>query len=379
MNSKREFIFAQELWEDSERSGCYIADGNLCVTKAENEYNSITYRNGMLQKAIFISYALDSNEKETIWNRVVIDFPIGIDHEVEISAFASDDFEIEHENSHLNLENFIKNEHHSIEEKNVYLNDLWQNKVVNKKEMSLQMCKGKYLWFKIEVTYFKVIDICINFLKIEFPLRSITSYLPNFYTNNDENSRFLKSFLAPFQSIIYDMQDEIENISKYFDLDYVDNDYLKWLSKWVGGDLSFLHTDENIRDFVKKSFRLYQKKGTKICLQEVLALFLGEDVIIFENFELKTFSQLELFELYSDDIYKFFVIIKESDKEKIQQIEEIIKIFKPAHAKAVLIILKQSFILGHYTYLEINSCIAMNEALILTDNGTIPFDSTIID
>lgn len=232
---KRQFIFGNELWHHGICSGCSVENGTLSIQSRLEEQNT----GQLLRKSVFLSYAFDSGEKEMVWNRFLMDFQLSLDVQFQISVFASDKTEVMINDTLVDLEVYLKEETRSLEEKHATLDSIWIGQWSNKKEVPLSMCKGRYLWFQLEFLYFKEIDMSIDFMKIEFPLESIASYLPSFYTSNHENTKFLTRFLGVYQSLVYDLQDDIESVSKNLDIDFVDLEYLKWLSEWVGSNLSF--------------------------------------------------------------------------------------------------------------------------------------------
>ena len=375
----KKFIFGEELWNNGVRKDCFFSQGCL-KTVHPNETN-------VSKQAIYISQSLDSREKETRWSRFKMKLSLNHENIVDVYFFSSDTKEVEVDGIKINLDLFLQDFTYSVEEKNKFLRSVWSEKYKNKIEMPLHKLKGRYLWFQIEMISFEKTDLSIDRLEIEFPLESIDRYLPSIYRFEMNNQAFLTRFLGMYQSLIYDLQYEIENIARNFDIDFVSGAYLKWLSKWTCAELPFYWEEESWKVFIKNSFRFYQKKGTKQCLEEVINLFLGHEVYIMENFTILDFYKKKEYDeqvkhLYSEDIYRFFIFVEQEwieSSEKMEQLEQLIEIFQPVQTKASLIVLQQSFILGQHTYLGLNSRIANNETLVLTDYRSIPFDSTIID
>lgn len=340
---------------------------------------------GNAQKAVYISAALDSGEKETVWSRLKMNFVTQGESYITLSYFSSDEKEVCIEDEEINLENLIEDFSINIEEKLYYLDTLWIKTEKNTQDMLLHSAKGRYLWFKIEMVTFDRQSTEIDALEVEFPLESIIEYLPAFYRENQENFNFLSRFLGLYQSLIYDLQHEIDNVSKYFDIDFTDREFLLWLSKWVGIEYPFIWEKENFKTFIKNSFGFYQKKGTKECMEQVLALYLGNPPKILETYKILEFYEGRTYDedakkLYSDDIYSFFVFVEDKwikNAESLQNVKKLLDSFKPAYTNAILVVLKPTMILGEYTYLGINSCLAESSRLEINDNFAMPFDSTI--
>ena len=70
----------------------------------------------------------------------------------------------------------------------------------------------------------------ISKIKIEFPRQNMSKYLPSFYDSNHKNNSFLKRFLAVFYTMLYDMQQKIDNVSEYFIPNDMTTEHIQWLA-----------------------------------------------------------------------------------------------------------------------------------------------------
>ncbi len=375
--SRKRFVYNEELWNAGLFHGCTYEKGCLKAIPRKSDENA--------QKAVYISAALDSGEKETLWSRLKMNFIASGESYITLSYFSSDEKEVYLEEEAIHLEKLIEDFSINIEEKLYYLDRLWIKTEKNTGDMLLHSAKGRYLWFKIEMVTFDKQSTEVHDLEIEFPLESIIEYLPAFYRENKENFQFLSRFLGLYQSFIYDLQHEIDNVSKYFDIDFTNREFLLWLSKWVGIEYPLIWEEEKFKTFVKNSFGFYQKKGTKECMEQVLALYLGNTPKILETYKILEFYEGRTYDedakrLYSDDIYSFFVFVEDKwikNAESLQNVKKLLESFKPAYTNANLVVLKPTMILGEYTYLGVNSCLAESSRLEINDNFAMPFDSTI--
>lgn len=374
---RKRFVFDEELWNSGLQFGCTCEKGILKPIRTESA--------GKGEKAIYLSTSLDSQEKETIWSRLQANFSLEGENSVRISYFASDEKYVEVNGERIHLDNWIEDISLPLEQKLYMLDQIWIQEQKNKKDMLLYEGKGRYLWFKIEFLTFDSPVPEIKKLQIEFPLESILEYLPAFYREDKTNFKFLSRFLGIFQSLIYDLQYEIDSVSKHFDVDFAEGDFLLWLSQWVAVEYPLMWDKEKRKIFIKNSFRFYQKKGTKECLEDVLELYLGQKPKIMETYEILEFYEgrtydEEIKRLYSDDIYSFFVFIEEKrvpTMEKLHHVKQLISFFQPAHTKAILVVLRPSIILGQYSYLGVNSMLSHNSKMEIKDNSALPFDCTI--
>ncbi|MEZ4832356.1 MAG: phage tail protein [Caldilineaceae bacterium] len=104
-------------------------------------------------------------------------------------------------------------------------------------------------------------------------------YLPALYTRDDLMGRLLmlfESFWAPVSA-------QIGQIEKYFDPSTAPPDMLPWLASWLDLVLDERWPEAQRRDLLKSARRLYEKRGTRVGLQEYLRIYTGGDVQIVEH------------------------------------------------------------------------------------------------
>ncbi len=266
------FVFDDELWAKGYFYNFKISDSDngLCILKNENE----DLKEQVLPiKAIYFSSPLDSHEKETIWHRMRMDYSNFGDGKIMFSYYAADTDEFLYNGIKTSVCAVINDEKMEIADKVEILKSIWVEEKLDPKDILLYEAKGRYLWFKIEITAYDDILPKINGLKIEFPMNSITRLLPEFYTNDEKNSMFLKKYLGIFQSLIYDLQENIDNVSELFDIDSADDEFLYWLSGWLSIDNPYIWGKEKLKKLIKINFDLYSKKGTKSGLCDLVELY----------------------------------------------------------------------------------------------------------
>mgnify|MGYP001175486991 CR=1 FL=1 len=117
-------------------------------------------------------------------------------------------------------------------------------------------------------------------------------YLPELYGSDDFTSRFLMLFESFWKPI----SQQIDQIENYFDPDLTPQEFIPWLSSWIG-----LPVDDNLpvrrmRNLLNRAMYLFQRRGTLQALQMTLEIYTEAEVQIQErrakNFVLGTGSAL---------------------------------------------------------------------------------------
>ena len=103
----------------------------------------------------------------------------------------------------------------------------------------------------------------ISNLKIDFPRQNMAKYLPSFYDSNHKNNSFLKRFLAVFYTMLYDMQQKIDNVSEYFIPNDMTTEHIQWLADCMAMPQIVFWEKAKAVKFLQRAYLLYQKKGTK--------------------------------------------------------------------------------------------------------------------
>lgn len=358
MAKTKYFMFDEELWQEGIFSNCHIQNGKLCFVDPENWPSSTK---GGFQRAVYLSPMLDSGERETIWHRLRMDLVQPGDSVITFSCLASDD----------------------LEEEEV---PRWTEERKNPSDIFLFSLKGRYLRFKIEMWLYDRSYLEIGNLRIDFPMETIAKHLPEFYRSDSNHAMFLQKYLGVYQSLIDDLQEDIEGFAVNLDADGVGENCLYWLTEWVAIAQPQLWTVDKLRKLIKSSFQLYAAKGTSNALQAVVSLYCGKQPYLIETAQLLYGCQRYLYDkiyrpLFGDDIYTFYLLIEEEyvrDSKKLRDLKQIAEMYKPAHTQMHIVVLMPFMVLGSHTYLGINSTLSGNRPLSLQDNTTLPFHTVIL-
>lgn len=366
---RKHFVFNDELWNSGLFVNVDYSDGKLFFSNDE--------------KAFYVSPPLDSGEKNSSWGRMKLDFDILGDANVIIHYIAYNDENITAFGENINLSQIIEDFQVSDTEKLEIIQNVFQKKIKNSDDIILSDAEGQFFRFAIEVTLTENSSVTINAIDIQFPLDSIIKYLPAVFSENKENADFLKRFLGVYQSLIYDLQENIDNISRYFDVEYAKDDFLEWLASWVGINFTYMWSEEKLRELVKKSFYYYKLKGTKRGLKEVISFYTKHEPIIIETDRLMNIYDENTYkeyykQLYGDDIYSFYIFIQQTDVN-YNDIEKLVEMYKPAHTTAKIIFLDQYMVLGKHSYIGINSKLMGKIVPTIGKGAMLPFNSILIE
>jgi len=144
--------------------------------------------------------------------------------------------------------------------------------------------KGRYLWLKIGLlTFDEKAGPELTRMKILYPANSYLRYLPAIYQEDPVSSEFLERFLSIFETVLYDLESDIGNVSDYFDPDIVPAGFLAWLASWLNLAVEEDWTDDKKRYFIKRAPVLYKQKGTRAGIEELVRLYTGKRPVILEH------------------------------------------------------------------------------------------------
>jgi phage tail-like protein len=275
--------------------------------------------------------------------------------------FASDLRDFVFENETVDLEDFIKNPKISIDQKRISLSPYMRKRVNDIDDIWLHDVVGRYLWIAV-VMYGRHEKARIEEIQIEFPGRSILSYLPEIYEEVDEDG-FLERFLGVFQTIYEDRSTDIERLAQRFDTDSAEEKELYALAGWLGIESPHVWAPQSLRALLREYFDLIRRRGTREGLKRVLTLFTGTEPFIVEPQEMEEFPKDHpyydmLRQLYGSGEKKIMILFPEDvakPRLKEQVLRDLIREMCPAYVPHELVLLKPYIFAGAYSYLGVNT------------------------
>lgn len=225
------------------------------------------------KEGVYCSKVFDSTIDECQWHRLALDILPAEKSTLVLLFRASDEkFDPNEKETALGWTQLFDTPHNSAA-----VNDaLFSNAV------------GRYLQLKLVFTGDGLHTHKVKQAQIYFQRISYLRYLPATYQEDAEGRDFLERFLSIFESVSSEIEQKIAGVSKYFDPEVVDSEFLDWLGTWMAVLRDYNWPESKRRELLKKAFQLYSSRGTTRGLQEMVELFTGGKTLIIEHHRLQT-------------------------------------------------------------------------------------------
>lgn len=341
-----------------------VSNNEIYINEQESLNNTISSFkpiSNYLPDASFVFSPIDSGIHNMKWHRIRASLSIPTKTSIELSTYATND---ESTPEPSDFKSKILNPHDALIEE-----------------------EGRFLWLKFALHSFDITrSPKINDFTIYFPRTSLLRYLPQIYQTS-ENKDFLERFLALFEIYTEKIDDLMKHFTSYLWPDSTPKEYLPWLATILGLESNYNLPENALRQLLKKFPSLNQNRGTKIGMLGWLNFYFDvyndkskkNDAVklfwIFENHELNTLRDLykpdaymqnltlEYLKLFGNNhsFFHVFVNSQSLDNNKKSILKQIIHDQKPAFAQAQIHFLENQIILGHHTYLGINTFVSKPE------------------
>ncbi|MCK4733632.1 MAG: hypothetical protein KAT65_14355, partial [Methanophagales archaeon] len=161
----------------------------------------------------YISKTLDSGIDGCRWHRIVLDADVPENSTITVSFYSSEEEEAAKSWSGTNV-------------------------FKNAKDALVQAPPGRYITVKIDFHREEGEESpVLRRMKIYYPRLSYLRYLPAVYQEKSESKEFLERFLAIFESTMYDREETISRIPRYFEPLAAPWDFVFLLASWLSLDL----------------------------------------------------------------------------------------------------------------------------------------------
>lgn len=119
------------------------------------------------------------------------------------------------------------------------------------------------------------------------PVSSYLDYLPAIFRQEPFAGRFLLAFETVLSGASGQpgLETTIAGLADYLDPATTKADFLPWLASWVTLSLRADWDEPTKRSFIAQIVPLYRLRGTKAGLAQMLALYTGEPVEIYDTFD----------------------------------------------------------------------------------------------
>jgi len=238
---------------------------------------------------------------------------------------------------------------------------------------------GRYLHLMIELGNTNGKDPCISRLRVQMQADHMRDYLPAIYQTDD----FTYRFLSVFDSMVSDLEQNIDSVSKQLDKDRCSDDMLAYLASWLcidDGDVM-----QDLRSRMETVLGEYETMYTVEGIRRTVRRMLGVTPVIIESKDVNPNKSVSgdsdtMRTLYGDNPYRFFLLLDESlfkthlDRRKF--IREMAR-YIPAGTEMQLVPLRSCVQLGQHTYLGINTVLQDYSPAVIGENIGIHYDTII--
>lgn len=226
------------------------------------------------EKGAYYSKVFDSTIEACEWHRLALDIEPAEKSTLELLFRVSDDpFDCdEKEGNLLRWRPLFSTPHGSVA-----VEDALLPKAV-----------GRYLQLMFVLTGDGLHTHKVKRAELYFQRLSYLRYLPATYQEDEDGKYFLERFLSIFESVSFEIEQEVAGVAKYFDPEAVTGEFLDWLGTWLAVLRDNNWPEEKRRELLKRAFRLYKIRGTTRGLRQMIELFTGGGTFIIEHQGLQT-------------------------------------------------------------------------------------------
>lgn len=143
---------------------------------------------------------------------------------------------------------------------------------------------GRYLWLRLDLFGGGPATPRLDEIRVEFPRISLRRFLPAVFGEDPTAADFTDRFLSVFDTAFRDVESQIDNQAKLFDarstpagIERGDSDFLSWIASWIGLTVDKRWSEKRRREFVRLAPKLFDARGTRDGLWQMLLLYLGLD------------------------------------------------------------------------------------------------------
>lgn len=370
------------------RDRMYILNGEEgTVTILNLQPQTLAMEATGVPEGLWLSRAFDCTETSTVWHKMTLEAFIPEGTQLRVSYFSLDEDSCFLNGKYRKVDDWIADPGLTYREKLNGLAEYWSPPVINPKDALFFGAEGRYLWLKIEWIGTERHTPSLQRLRVHFPRETYLSYLPAVYQEDEASRDFLERFLSLFGTLFNEVEDEIADMSRYFDPELTHGEHLRWLASWVGLETDDYWSDEQVLAFLKEAPELYKYRGTPQGIVKAIETYTGQKPMVVEHFQTKAMrDNAELRELtdrlYSGDPYTFTVLIPpeqvSTEKQRVV-IEQLLEEQKPAYTEAKLVLLQPWMYLDLHTYLGINTVLTEPSLMTLNPDRAMPNDTLIVD
>lgn len=245
--------------------------------------------------------------------------------------------------------------------------------------------RGRYFHLRIVVSANDQNDSvpAIKGIRLYYSPPTYLKHLPAIYQEDPLSKDFLEDYLSIFETVLANLESRIEDVPRLFDVKETPNEFLSWLSTWVGAVRDENWPEEKWREFLSRAAELYKHRGTKEEINEIIEIYTGTyPMAIIERALLKCASPYltKVLNLLFGGPYSFCVLLNpeqvKTEKDR-KVVLRIIESEKPAHTCGGFAIIEQRMRLDWHTYLGINTRLSEPKAEMILGKAILSLTSVL--
>jgi len=242
-------------------------------------------------------------------------------------------------------------------------------------------CRGRYLWLKLDIAAQDRGSFELRSISLTQPGEKITDYLPDIYRKGLDESDFFLRFMAVFDSIFFEMEEDINRIGEKLDYRSAGEDMLKYLATWIGAGGSAA-SGEALRERIAAAIPEYRMSGTREGLSRAVESQTGFKPMIVEHHQVEKMiyegrDRHTYGELFGTNPYKIHIMLPQQaimKRADVTGLTERVRACVPAHVEFDIVPMRQGIRLDVHTYLGINSVLSGYSGMVVEERSVLYHD-----
>jgi len=238
---------------------------------------------------------------------------------------------------------------------------------------------GRFLHLMVELSNTNGADASISMLRVQMQADHMTDYLPAIYQSDD----FTYRFLSVFDSLVSDLEQEIDTVSAQLDMEHCSDEMLSYLSSWLC--LEEGESPATLRERMETALDDFETMYSVEGIRKTIRRMTGCDPLIIEGKDVNpnnadSGDSDSLRQLYGENPFRFFVLMNEdafrTHLDRRNLIREMRR-YIPAGTEMELVPLRRCVQLGKHTYLGVNTVLQGYSQAAIGENIGIHYDTII--
>ena len=312
----------------------------------------LTVRGEQHRRNLFLP-RLDSAVADCPWGRLAFHAEFRGEAVLTVHAFASNEKQFFFQDRTVQTDAFLLDADIPAGQKEKLFAAGGGGRYAGSQDVLLYGLTGRYLWLWLELTGPGAVTL--SQFRVLTPGDNFFRTFPEIYQTNGD---FFHRYLSIFSSLYNDLQDTVDRLHEFVDLDTAPDEALPIFAGWLGLELDGSLLDPaDLRRLLKLAPQLIRAKGTRRAVELIVGLFVEEPVYLVER-NLLSPAQREGGELYGESPFDFTVLIsRRSDEGLRARLTYLIDQFKPIRSRARLVFLGDRSSLDAFSYLDVNGAV----------------------